>query len=56
MDKIKVIKACGASGESLEAGKTYSVPDQVSEKDAVILVGMGKAEKVATPKSKQAGE
>lgn len=44
MQKIKVLRGCGASGESLVAGETYAVPEEVSEKDAGILVRLGKAE------------
>ncbi len=40
---ILIIDACGASGVSLEARKTYAVPADVSEKDAAILVRMGRA-------------
>jgi len=46
--KIKVIRSCGASGKSLEAGKIYSVPEDVSEIDASILVTMKKAEYIQT--------
>lgn len=43
---IKVIRSCGASGVMLEAGRIYAVPDEVSARDAAILVRMGKAQTV----------
>lgn len=51
---IKVIRACGASGNSLEAGRIYSVPGEVSEKDASALIRMGKAEACQVKKSAEA--
>ena len=45
--KIKCLKNVCASGESLVSGQTYNV----SEKDAELLISMGRAE-VYTPKPK----
>ncbi len=45
--KIKCLKNVCASGNSLEAGRTYDV----SESDAELLISMGRAE-VYTPKPK----
>lgn len=41
---LKVLTGCGASGQSLVAGHTYKVPDEVSAKDADTLIRLGKAE------------
>lgn len=49
---IKVLRGCGASGVSLVAGAVYAVPAQVSEKDAGILIQLGKAEATAEAKPK----
>lgn len=46
---IKVLSGCGASGESLQAQKTYAVPDEVSEKDARLLIQLRKAEPADEP-------
>lgn len=43
MTSIKVLRGCGASGQSLAAGTVYAVPAQVSESDALLLVRLGKA-------------
>ncbi len=52
---IKPLVGCGASGDSLVAGKTYKVPADVSARDAGILIRMGKAEEVEVkPKAKAA--
>lgn len=50
MSAIKILRGCGASGASLAAGRQYAVPGEVSEKDAAILVRLGKAEYVAAEK------
>lgn len=47
-NKIKVTRGCSASGKSLEAGKIYSVPEDISEVDAAILISMKKAEYIQT--------
>lgn len=44
MNAIKIIRGCGASGQSLQAGRVYAVPGEVSERDAHLLVQIGKAE------------
>lgn len=49
MDAIRILRGCGASGVSLAAGTVYTVPGEVSERDADILVRLGKAEAVAAP-------
>ncbi|MBT9168754.1 MAG: hypothetical protein DDT19_02102 [Syntrophomonadaceae bacterium] len=46
MMKIKVLRGCGANGKSLEAGRIYSVPDEVSAEDANILLLMNLAKEV----------
>lgn len=51
---IKALAGCGASGQSLAAGHTYLVPDEVSEKDAGILIRMGKAAACERPPIKPA--
>lgn len=51
---IKVLVGCGASGRSLVAGHTYAVPDEVSVKDADILIRMGKAEACAKKETRKA--
>lgn len=43
---IKILRGCGASGQSLDAGQVYSVPEEVSQSDARILVNLGKAQYV----------
>lgn len=48
MNAIKVLRGCGASGQSLQAGVIYAVPDAVSEKDAALLIRLGKAEAAET--------
>ena len=53
MDAIKVLRGCGASGKSLTAGTVYSVPAQVSQKDADLLIRLGKAEPATSKKRKQ---
>lgn len=47
--QIKILRGCGASGKSLEAGRIYSVPDEVSGRDAEILTRLGKAEAYEKP-------
>ena len=47
MDAIRILRGCGASGVSLAAGTVYTVPSEVSDRDADILVRLGKAEAVA---------
>lgn len=49
MQAIRVLRSCGASGQSLAAGTVYAVPGEVSERDAGILVRMGKAEQCEQP-------
>lgn len=51
---IKVLIGCGASGKSLVAGHTYAVPDEVSVRDADILIRMGKAEACAKKETRKA--
>ncbi len=46
---IKIIMGCSASGQSLVGGETYTVPDQVSDEDARLLILLGKAMAVVTP-------
>lgn len=53
MSAIKILRGCGASGASLAAGRVYAVPIEVSEKDAAILVRLGKAEHVAAEQPAQ---
>lgn len=43
MARLTVLRNCGASGRSLEAGRVYAVPEEVSQADARILVQIGKA-------------
>ena len=43
---ILVLDGCGASGVSLAERAIYSVPDEVSLRDAELLIRMGKAEAV----------
>ena len=50
MEAIRILRGCGASGQPMEAGRVYSVPGEVSEADAAILVRMGKAEAAEKPK------
>lgn len=47
MKSIDVLKNCAARGKSLSKGKTYLVPEEVSEDDAKALVKMRRA--VPTP-------
>ena len=44
MNAIRILRGCGASGVSLEAGNVYAVPAEVSDADADILCRLGKAE------------
>jgi len=45
MNAVKILRGCGATGgQSLLAGRTYAVPSEVSEKDADLLIRLGKAE------------
>lgn len=44
MQAIRILRGCGASGQSLEAGRVYAVPSEVSASDAALLVRIGKAE------------
>lgn len=53
--QIKVTRGCGASGKSLVAGKVYTVPEQVSEADARLLIVLGKAVAFVKPE-KSAGK
>lgn len=53
MEAIKVTRGCGASGRSLQAGTVYTVPAQVSEADASLLVRLGKAELYEAPKGEK---
>ena len=46
---IKILKETAASGERLQANKSY----EVSDKDARILIGMGKAQEAKKPVSKK---
>lgn len=46
---LKIISGVGASGVSLERGKTYKVPGDVSEKDAKIICQLKKGEMVDKP-------
>lgn len=46
---IKVLTGCGASGKSLAADTVYTVPGEVSEADAALLVRMGRAELAEIP-------
>ena len=48
--KIKCLSNVGASGASLEAGKTYDVSDP----DGELLIRIGKAEKATEQKPKKA--
>lgn len=54
MQAIRILRGCGASGQSLGAGIVYAVPAEVSEKDAAILVRMGKAEPAELARAKPA--
>lgn len=60
MHAIKILRGVGVSGKSLEAGKIYKVSDEVSLKDAQLIVAMGKAvavtEQPNTPESIPAEE
>lgn len=44
MDAIRILRGCGASGQSLAAGSTHTVPVDVSMRDAELLVRLGKAQ------------
>ena len=44
MNAIRILRGCGASGQSLTAGCTYTVPGEVSLRDAELLVRLGKAQ------------
>lgn len=50
--KIKVLRNTVASGQDLEAGKVY----EVSERDAKILIQMGKAEEYKEEKEEEKGK
>ncbi len=50
MEAIKALKDTAASGKPIKMGEVYKVPSEVSEKDARILIGMGK---VAVTKPKK---
>jgi len=43
IDAIRVLVGCSASGKSLEPGTVYTVPDEVSQEDAALLVRIGRA-------------
>ena len=43
---ILILDGCSASGESLAERAIYAVPDEVSDKDARILISLGKAQAV----------
>ena len=49
--KIKILRNTRAGGESLGEGKTYTVPKEVSVKDAEILIKMRSAESVCQKKA-----
>lgn len=49
MNAIRILRGCGASGQSLTAGRTYTVPGEVSLGDAELLVRLGKAQEVTAP-------
>ncbi|MCP4992865.1 MAG: hypothetical protein GY934_03620 [Gammaproteobacteria bacterium] len=51
MEAIKALKDTAASGKPIKMGEVYKVPSEVSEKDARILIGMGKVA-VTKPKRK----
>ncbi len=57
MEAIKALKDTAASGKPIKTGLVYKVPSDVSEKDARILIGMGKAEetKPRKPRAKKEG-
>ena len=46
MNAIRILRGCGASGgASLQSGRVYSVPEEVTRADAELLVRLGKAER-----------
>lgn len=50
MNKIKIIRSCGASGKTHLANKICSIPDDITFEDARELVRIGKAIPIATSK------
>jgi len=43
MTKIKVTAGCSVTNQTLSAGNVYTVPEQVSEADAKVLLRLNKA-------------
>ena len=56
MDAIRILRGCGASGQSLSAGRTYTVPGEVSRRDAELLVRLGKAQAAVPVAARKAKE
>lgn len=56
MEAIRILTKCAASGQHLPAGKVCKVPSEVSEKDAAILVRIGRAEAVEPKAGKAKGK
>jgi len=54
--KIKMIRNTVASGREVFEGKTYRVPEDISEADARRLLAMGKAREVANRRRGENGQ
>ncbi len=43
MDKIKITRTTTASGKRVDEGEVYKIPEEISLRDAEILIGLKKA-------------